>query len=268
MKKYLTILFPALLFVVLWGCKKNNDNPQPDEPETFFDFLKNTQWVGTLDINHYQYYQPCCVKINADSTIVVYAFFSFYINQAWEPHDSIKSKITAIDSLPDGRTRLKTILPYYGEQEIYFSERKTVTSIPSGPNPYQTFRGSVFNAELFTEPVSVKNTRWASGRRGGDNCPDLNSIEFLGDKPATRYYKNGKVVVYTDQITVIEAKYEQRGPMLFFYGFNETNSEMPLYFGVLTPKGDQIMVHSRSKFARLPVQWSGGSGLTPIIVRE
>jgi hypothetical protein len=265
----------VLLTVILFSCKKNNPvSPPLQQSKTYFDFLKNTQWVGTLDESGYEYAPPCCLRVNADTTIAVYAPFFFFVNNIWESVDSIKGKINSIDSLPDGRTKVKISFNYLADVEIYITNRETLTCISPDAN-----KPVPFNAEIFPKEILIKGSTWSGPvmtgvgpTQGMVAYPDLSTVSFLADKTATSYHRNGKLVTYTN-LTPVEISYTQIGAMVSMYGFNETNSKQVAYFGVLLPSGDKMMVYSGSADARLPyytqtIAWYGPLGVTPIINKQ
>lgn len=269
LKTFITILFVILII----SCKKSNDSA-PSATESYYDFLINTQWVGTLHGNTFQYPPPCCIRINSDTTIAVYGPFQFITNNDWQYTDSIKGKISSIDSLPDGRTLVKIKFNFIDDVEIYISDRKTLSSTTVGLNKYNPFQ-----AELFNNNLDIKGTTWSghviteSGPTNGMNAyPDLSSVTFMADKSVTRYHRGGQLISNTD-LTPLESLYSQKGAMILMYGFNETNNELPTYFGVLLPSGDKMMVFSRENSSRLPYYsqtpaWYGPIGVTPIINRR
>jgi hypothetical protein len=273
MKKYIILIAVGMMVIsILPGCKKGN-NPSPSSTsKTYFDFLKNTQWVGTLDRSGYEYPAPCCLRINADTTIAVYAPFFFLVNNVIETADSIKGKINSIDSLPDGRTRIKIKFNYISDVEIYFTNRKNLICISTDAN-----KPIPFQAEIFPNEVLLKGTTWSGPimteqSATGYAYPDLSDVSFLADKTATSYHRNGKLITDTG-LTPVELSYSQKGAMVFLFGFDETNSKEPAYFGMLLPSGDKMMIYSGSQDARLPyytqtIAWYGPLGVTPVINKQ
>lgn len=269
MKKYLIMIAVGMLAIsIIDGCKKDKSTSKLPGTATYIDFLMNTQWVGVLDRNGYQYPPPCCLRINADTTIAVYAPFFFLVNNAWESADSIKGKISSLDSLPDGRTKLKINFNRLGDVEIYITDRKQLMGVSSGGNKVP------FEASIFPKDVDINGTVW-SGPSMGDGSfayPDLSSINFSSMGTYTEYTRNGKIMA-DNSVKPIRISFSQKGAMVFMYGFNETNNKEPQYFGVLTPSGDQMMVYSNSPDSRLPYYtqtyaWYGPIGATPVIKKQ
>ena len=273
MKKHLIIIATILSTVIPFSCKKsNNPAPSPSTSNTYFDFLKNTQWVGILARSGYQYAPPCCIRVNADTTIAVYASFIFLINNALQYVDSIKGKINSMDSLPDGRTKIKIKFNYIGDVEIYITNREQLTS-----NYPDINKPTPFEAVIFPKEVDVKGSTWSGPVMTGQSAtgfayPDLSRVIFSADKPVTIYTRNGLYCADNDK-KVVEMGYSQKGAMVFFYGFDETNDLVPRYFGVLLPSEDKMMIYSGSMDARLPyytqsTPWYGPLGVTPIIDKQ
>lgn len=269
MKKYLIIVGVVIMVLSIFqGCKKDKTSSKSPGAGTYIDFLKNTQWVGTLDRSGYQYPPPCCLRINADTTIAVYAPFFFFVNNAWESEDSIKGKISTVDSLPDGRTKLKINFSRIGDVDIYITDRKQLLAVSPDGNKVP------FEAFIFPEDVDINGTTW-SGPSMGDGSfayPDLSTISFSSTGIYTEYSKNGKIMV-DNKIQPYRSSFHRKGAMVFMFGFNETNAKGPAYFGVLTPSGDQMMVYSNSPDARLPYYtqthaWYGPIGVTPLITKR
>jgi len=272
-----TILFITAVTFLLAGCGKDNGTT-PVVQQSFADFLKNTEWVGTLDGNGFQYRPPCSLKFNADNTFTMYSIFVFFPNGVIETRDSIIGTIASIDSLPDGRTRITTDIntSFNGgsTQSIYITDRKKLQGISS------TQSTESFNLSLFPATgISVLGT-W-SGPAGTihDNYtyayPDLSTIAF---QPAATYYaRNGQAILLTAPNTPMQWIYQQKGARVYFCGCNETlgtgGISMIPYFGVLLPSGNEMMVHSFNSNARLPNyintnQPYGPNGATPIIHRQ
>jgi hypothetical protein len=274
-------LLPLILCVLSLAACKKNGTTSPAVQKEFADFLKNTEWVGVLDKNGYHYPPPCCLRFNQDNTVTVYAPFWFNENGVYVTPDSISANIKSIDSLADQRTAIKVTFPHIGDQTIYITSRNKLICVSPDPNKPVTFQ-----LELFPDKeVSVKGTTWSgplmsgSGPAGGLYAyPDLSSIGFLGNKNATVYYRNGQPVPAqpTPQSPApgaLEAAYQQRGAMVFMYGYKENGIILMEYFGVLLPSGDKMMVHSGSQEARLPnylqtIAWYGPIGATPVIYRK
>ncbi|MEO5564188.1 MAG: hypothetical protein ABIR18_12155 [Chitinophagaceae bacterium] len=279
MKKYLILI--GCIVIGLAACEKKGGVTSPAPQQGYAGFLKNTEWVGVLNGNGYQYPPPSCMKFNPDNTITVFAPFWFNVNGVFESVDSIKGKIKSIDSLADGRTRIAVNFPYINDQLIDITDRKRLTCVKADLSNW------TFQLELFpTTGISVKGTTWcgpllpgAVPGPGAFAYPDLSSIQFLGNKDVTVYYKDGQIVPAqpTPQGPsgggALEAAYLQKGAMVFMSGYKENGIILMDYFGVLMPSGDKMMVHSGSGHARLPnyIHTSapyGPIGATPIIHKQ
>ena len=147
MTKFLILI--ACIATGFAACKKSQ-TLQPAPPKNFADFLKNTEWVGVLDGNGYQYPPPCCLRFKPDNTITVHAPFWFNDNGVYVMPDSINGKINSIDSLPDGRTRINATFPYINDQSIYITNRQKLTGISSDPNKPTTFQLELFPSQVFS----------------------------------------------------------------------------------------------------------------------
>jgi len=272
-----------IIAVAFWltGCGKDKGNT-PAVQQSFADFLKNTEWVGTMDGNGFQYRPPCSLKFNSDNTFTMYSIFIFYPSGVEERRDSIIGTISSIDSLPDGRTRITTNITtsFNGgsTQSIYITDRQKLQGISSSQSS-ETFSLSLFPAT----GINVRGT-WR-GRAGTiyDHYtfayPDLTTIIFHDDEtpPATYYGRNGQPVLLTPPNVSLKFIYKQKGARVYFAGYNETRGtgdiSMIPYFGVLLPSGDKMMVHSLDFYARLPnhiltSEPYGPNGVTPIIQRD
>jgi hypothetical protein len=271
-----------VIVVVLWfaGCGKDKGNT-PIVQQSFADFLKNTEWVGTLDRNGFQYRPPCSLKFNADNTFTMYSLFVFFPNGVdREIRDSITGTINSIDSLPDGRTRITTNITtsFNGgsTQSIYITDRQKLQGISSNQSA-ETFQLSLFPA---TSMTSVHGSWRGLAGTIYDHYtyayPDVSSINFHDNEtpPATYYGRNGQPVLLAPPNVSLKYVYQQKGARIYFAGYNETRGTgdiaMIPYFGVLLPSGDKMMVHSLDFYARLPnyINTSepyGHNGATPII---
>src|SRR5258706_15161895 len=131
----------AVCFLLLASCKDDTTTPTPKGDYT--SFLKNTEWVGVLDGNGFEYPLPGSLKFNSDNTFTMYTLFVFFPNGVEETRDSISGTIISIDSLQDGRTRINTNIntSFNGAATtaIYITDRKKMVGISSDPNQAPTF---------------------------------------------------------------------------------------------------------------------------------
>ena len=278
MKKFVNLTLIAIMATgVLVSCKKTVTNIQPP-PVTFADFLKNTEWVGTLDGNGFQYRPPCSLRFNTDNTFTMYGIFVFFPNGVETFKDSITGAIQKIDTLPDARIRITTDIAtsFNGgaTKYLYITDKKKIQGIDAGVS-IETFQLSLFPAA----GISVVGTRWRGvDWKGSYGYPDLTSISF--DNAVTHYSKNGVSVQESAQPTsaVLGVIYGQKGARVYFSGYNDQNpppgygGRTVPYFGVLLPSGDKMMVHSMNGYARLPNyvytnEPYGPNGQTPLIYK-
>ena len=274
MKKIITVILFASAFT---ACKKNDNNIQPP-PIAFSDFIKNREWVGTLNGSGFQFAQPGSLKFNADNTFTIYSLFVFFPSGIETRRDSINGNIVSIDSLPDGRQRITTnintsftpVVTNY----IYITDRKKLTGISSDLTQPPTFQMELFPAEV----ISVGG-EWSGKPRTQQGSafeyPDLSTITFVPNEGTTYYRRNGSGVIQFPPNTLLKVVYQQKGARVFMAGFNESlglvNGQLP-YFGVLLPDGKKMMINSRSINARLPNyiytnEPYGPNGVTPIIYK-
>jgi hypothetical protein len=279
MKKFVNLTLMAMMATgVLVSCKKSADNIQPP-PATFSDFLKNTEWVGTLDGNGFQYRPPCSLKFNADNTFTMYGVFVFFTNGVQTYKDSITGAIQKIDTLPDSRVRITTDIAtsFNGgaTKYLYITDKNKIQGIDAGVS-IETFQLSLFPAAGISVAGNWRGIAW----KGSYGYPDLSSIIFDNAKSVTHYTKNGVAVQESAEATsaVLGVVYAQKGARVYFSAFNEQNpppgygGRTVPYFGVLLPSGDKMMVHSISGYARLPNyvytnEPYGPNGQTPIIYK-
>ncbi|MBL0743700.1 hypothetical protein [Chryseolinea lacunae] len=267
----------AIVFLMLASCK--DDTPvNPTTKNDFKSFIKNTEWVGTLDGNGYEYRLPVSLKFNDDNTFTLYSLFVFFTDGVEETRDSITGPIISIDSLPDGRmhiaTNINTSFRPITTTSLYITDRKEVMGLSSDPNELPTFQAELFPAEGISA-----NGEWTGPARtspGANNAyPDLSTITFLANEsvPVTYYRRQGQPVQFAN--TQLRVVYQQKGARVYMDGYDESRnggSRVP-YFGVLLPSGNKMMVHSRDVYARLPHyvytnEPYGPNGVTPTIVRN
>ncbi|MEO7048619.1 MAG: hypothetical protein ABI091_25185 [Ferruginibacter sp.] len=273
--------FILCLALIFSACKKSALTI-PSSEKDFASFLKNTEWVGTLDGNGYEYPPPSCIKFNADNTVIAYAPFAEITVNSVTWRDSIAGTIKSIDSLPDGRTKVKVSfdqykdIDKYKDMNIYISNRDKLIA----NNTDETL--TVFQLSLFPKKgFSLAGTHWRGplipGNANTYYYPDLSSIHFQQDgvHSVSVYSYDGQPVMLTqlDPLTIL---YKQIGARVYMSGYKflpgGAVSEVKGYYGVLLPSGDKMMVHSNSPDARLPNYvdtWEryGPNGTTPIIYK-
>lgn len=276
MKKLIACIIVA---ISLNGCKKDKPSIQPIQaPVTFADFIKNREWVGTLNGSGFQYAQPGCLKFNADNTFTLFSQFVFFQGAIQINRDSISGNIISIDSLPDGRqritTNINTSFTPITTNYIYITDRKKITGMSADVTQQPTFQLEIFPAE----GISVAG-QWSGKQRTapGSNFeyPDLSSITFVPSENSTYYSRNGVSVLLSAPNNLLKIVYQQKGARVYMSGYNESlgviNGPVP-YFGVLMPDGKKMLVDSKANNFRLPAyvytnEPYGPNGITPTILR-
>jgi hypothetical protein len=278
MKTFFLFLALATCFA---ACKKNTGITPPVTPQSFADFLKNTEWVGTLDRRGFQYRPPCSLKFNTDNTFFMYSNFVFFPNNVETRRDSIGGTIMSIDSLPDGRTRITTninttFMPITTNY-IYITDRNKLSGISADATQPPTFQLEIFPAA----GVSVFGTHWHGPLYPGSLSPvpyaypDLSNIHFQPDGINTVYTENNQPVLYS-QNTQLQHIYKQTGARVYMSGYKYLPGGASIsvnnYLGIFLPSGDAMMVDSYSPDARLPNYIYtnapyGPLGVTPIIYK-
>src|SRR5882762_7739521 len=103
--KHSTRIAAALIAIALLaGCKKSGNPGIPGgsgNPKPAY-FFANTEWVGTCHTVSQQYDLPCYLRFNGDTTVSVYASFSWLFGGAIQWVDSTVGHITKIDTTNGG----------------------------------------------------------------------------------------------------------------------------------------------------------------------
>jgi hypothetical protein len=281
MKSFITLitLFSCLFFLA--GCGKNNmPNPGGTGTKASGYFFENTEWTGVAQTYGQTYPQPYYLRFNGDSTVSVYALFSWVIDNNVVQYDSVVGKITQIDTVTNGQTTVTILYPLsHDQQTLSFSDKKTLTggSIAASAAPQSA--QYMVNLQLNPSAIpAVNGSSWNTDKMvntgptsGMYEYPDINGISFVNGNKMT-YLRNGKIITYTpptqDQL-LIEGYY-QSGPKLYFAGYNEESDLIIQYFGVLSADGQTIFADCRDRrYARLPnylqtIYWYGYPGETPV----
>lgn len=271
------LLLPALALIS--SCKKDIES-QTGEDTSSSAFPMNTRWTGTLHLGTWRYDQPCYLRINGDKTISLHALLAFIKGNNIETRDSLIGQITRIDST-GGTVSIEADFPDVpilgGHTTLQIKDHRQL-SAPSRTGDFITL-----HLELFPEKDFSIEGPWAGPvmhggpLEGRHAYPDLSSIIF-GAGGTTTYRRNGELaqtkVPQAGEFTLLTVPYKQEGPMIEMDGYNETIDKLVLYFGVLTPDGDKMMVDSRNSIeGRLPshsatIDWNGPKGVTPVILRQ
>ena len=269
------LVFTALILMLMSACKKSNDQEQESA-----SFPLNTEWTGTMHLTGWRYDQPCCLRIRKDKTIRIYSLFAFIIDNTIENKDSLTATITDIENT-GGELHIGVDFPDLPNVDSH----GTLTIKNETDLDYLSSTGNfALHLSRFPDnPVSIAGGWTGPVMHGGPleglhAYPDLSNIIFGADGTTT-YMRNGELAMTEvpqagGQFTVLTAPYKQDGSMVWMDGYNETNEKLILYFGVLDPSGDKMMVDSRnSAEGRLPsrlatIDWNGPKGVTPVIYRE
>jgi hypothetical protein len=272
-------LFTAIILLI--GCgKEKAKNPGGTGGKASAYFFENTEWTGVMNSYGQEYQQPCYLRFNGDTTVSVYALFYWVLDGVHlSYYDSAVGKITSIDTLTQGMTTVKVNFTFTSDQQVYtITNKKT---LKGGSIATSTaFYYNVFSPTLELCPAvipSIAGSTWKTdkitglGPAAGMNAyPDLNDFSFSSDgSRSTIYYRNGKIVTFTDPTQVKQYVYYQFGSRVYFAGYNETTDKLIPYFGVLSPDGKTIWADSRNHTdGRLPNylqthNWYGDAGTTP-----
>jgi len=266
----------AAIFAV---CKKTADITPP--LQSFADFIKNTEWVGTADRNGFEYPPPCALKFNGDNTFTMYSHFVFFPNGVETRTDSITGNIQSIDVLSNSVTRIttniNTTFRAVTTNYIDVADRKKIVGMSSDAIEPPTFQMDIFP----TNGISVYGTHWKGPEWHSTVTdksyayPDLDNIHFQADGINTTYTFNGQPV-YLSQNTPLQHVYQQNGSRIYMSGYNFLPGGAAIsvnnYFGVLLSSGDKMLVDSYTFEARLPNylytnEPYGPNGVTPAIYK-
>ncbi|WP_143307678.1 hypothetical protein [Chitinophaga vietnamensis] len=297
------LILSATSLLLLAACSKSaHPSPGPNPPPVTsgaFDFLKNSQWVGTYHIVSpgTQYDPPCCLQFNGDNTAVtLYSNFIFY-NQNRSGYiylDSIQGTIKSIKKVDYLGNPNQQDTSQVGIELIYAATADTHRIIISADRNQMTSSTTIANAYNFNAIIAAKlapfpaagysltGTSWKGKYYDGNSYPDVAGIEFIkdGTNNVTRYLRSGILLHDGDQ-KAVQALYVQQGCRVYMSGFNEENPPAGFvgravpYFGVLAPDGKSMWVHSTSDHSRLP--YYGGTspnnpygpvGTTPEIIKN
>jgi hypothetical protein len=278
MKKLNLLIGIILVAVMLESCKKDNANPNPGQPVNSGYFFANTDWTGVAGTYGQTYPQPCYLHFNGDTTVSVYVLFSMYKGNELISMDSMVGKITAIDTVSDGRTSISVDFPLTNDQQMYYiTDKKTLQGTASSTSQAPANMQFSTSAGLCPTVVpSVSGTVWNTDiMHGGPTegmyeFPDISFLTF-GSDGNTSYTRNGKIITYTppDQDQLVLYHFNQTGFRLYFAGYNETTDKLIVYYGVLSADGNTILADTRARQdARLPyyyqtIFWYGPAGVTP-----
>lgn len=277
MKKIILIFL--LLIVAEYSCTKDDITDKQIDSA----FPANTEWTGTIQPLGRQYNKPTYLRFNQDKTVTMYCLFNFVVGEDVEHRDSLIGNITKIESNGND-IQVSLEFPFIKEEQIVtIHDKKTLTTTSgsgidaSKPNFFMMY------LEAFPkEGFSLKSTEWGGEKivkkDGFENqyVPDLSTINF-GAINST-YARDGKTVregiVNTGEWHTVQYVYQQKGPMVWMAGLEESNIKFIPYFGVLHPSGKAMWVDSRDNQARLPNYMYpnnenyGPIGVTPVIYKK
>jgi len=276
MKKISTICILFLL-IIFSACTKDNPAPGTSGSQSGY-FFANTEWTGTAATYGQLYQQPCYLRFNGDTTVSVYVLFTWMLNSNYVDADSAVGKITGIDTVTNGITTIQVSFPRTSDQQVYYITNQNSLKSTSASNSTVLYNNA-YSTNLQRCPAtvpSVKGTSWNTNKMVGGptdgmyEFPDISSFSF-GTNNSTEYTRNGHIITYTptDHIQLLLYEYNQQGPRVYFAGFNETNSLLIGFYGVLSADGKTILADTRAKQdARLPnylqtIYWYGPPGVTP-----
>lgn len=261
------------LAVVLAACSSDDD---ANAPQGAKEFPHDTEWVGVLDRNGYQYPPPAYLRFKENDKLVVYAPHFFVEDGTLIRPDSINGSLTSITEVDDATIDVKADIEHYGEVTMTIKDKRTLTAISTNAN-----KPVPFTLELYDTPLaSLSGSIWSGPVMTGSGptvgmvaYPDLSTIVF--DQFDTYYGRGGRLFEMTPQTpgNLAKSGYQKKRAMVFMRGFNETNALLIDYFGVLLPGNDKMMVYSGVSGARLPyytqtIPWNGPIGQTPIIEKQ
>jgi hypothetical protein len=271
------ILFLIAAFAFcLASCTKNGSSA----PQTFNEFIKNSEWVGTLDRSGNQYAPPCDLKFNANGdSVTCYAIFYFLVNGVLQQEDSVVGKVISIDTIEENTMRIIVNFRYLNSQSLFVYNQKKIMAWPSNNlNQQPTFQLSLFTAkeDAFTGDWGGKPNNY------GYTYPDLSYIRLNPVNRTMMHLRNGVSIklqagvigpYLSGDTASIRIRYYQQGAKVWMLGYNEQAQRAVTYFGVLLPTGDSMMVHSNANNSRLPNhintnQTYGPNGITPIILKQ
>jgi hypothetical protein len=280
MKPFIAFIGLSIGIFFLAGCGKDSIKATGNHPGLSSNFFANTEWTGVAQTYGQTYPQPYYLRFNGDTTVSVYALFSWLIGNDIVENDSTVGKITKIDNVTGGQTSVTIQYALSGDEQVLtFPDHKTLTggSIATSGAP----QSAQYTVMLQLNPTSipdVSESSWNTDKitdpgptAGMYEFPDINGITFVSGNKIT-YTRNGKFITYTpptqDQL-LIEG-YQQRGPKLYYAGYNEESDLLIQYFGVLSADGQSIFSDCRNRaYARLPnylqtIFWYGPPGVTPV----
>jgi hypothetical protein len=263
------------------SCKKQHDNPKPNPPgggAGLYSFA-NTEWTGVAGTYGQTYQQPCYLKFNGDTTVVLYALFHWFIGNDDDQLDSVTGKITAVDTSAPGATTIQVTLPFTHDQQVWtISNQNLLVGSAAVNSP--AIASTEFSLHLQLCPAAVpsmKGTSWftdistiTSGTKVVD-FPDLGIMSF-DENNQISYIRNGKIVTYTPptQDQLVKEGFSQRRWLVYFAGYNEEKDLLIQYFGVLSADGETLLADTRAPRvdARLPsyistFDYYGPPGVTP-----
>jgi hypothetical protein len=253
------------------ACTKNDVLKPQDQPA----FPAHTEWAGIIHLAGWDYDRPCCLRIYEDSTVMLYALFTFGEGEDRITKDSLAGRI--IQTTHGGHMIRLTINfpdlpPAHANATVLIQDRRALE--------YKSNTGD-FAMHLKRFPVegTLIQGDWTGPtmQRGSAKSvyayPDLSSIQFSADG-TTVYRRNNRSVqiqnTATGELTILRAPYTQDGATVWMSGYNEEKHTMVPYFGVLMPDGQGMWIDSRSTIeGRLPgpaaTDQYGPKGVTPAI---
>ena len=279
MKLYFSI--SLLLFSFLWLLSACTNDEVPKKGDSVV-FPLNTEWTGVMHQTSEEYYEPCYLRINNDSTIKMYGLFYYYnvVDNSVLHRDSVSGTVKSIDTA-DGKITVVFRISGYsgisGDQTLVITDKRNLRCNGTS-SPF-----ALFLQEFLNKQVSIEG-KWSGPALHGQYegrfaYPDLLDIVFNGNGTTT-YWRKGVLVHYgvpqTGDYYLIKAPYRKIGPMVWMDGYNEDYQKLIPYLGILTGQGDTLLVTTRNFVeGRVPSKINGLyqegpygiSGYTPYITR-
>ena len=107
----------GILFLA--GCGKDSiKDTSVTLPGGSANFFANTEWTGVANIYGHTYPQPYYLRFNSDTTVSVYALFSWLVGNDIVEQDSTVGKITKINNATGGQTTVTIQYALSGDEQV------------------------------------------------------------------------------------------------------------------------------------------------------
>ena len=279
--------FLTATILLVTACKKDKPAPGgsgsgPGGSNSPY-FFANTEWVGTASTQGQEYPQPIDLVFSGDTGTIAYCLFHMYDGgSGYFIADSMVGKITSIAGGTNGSYTVDVTYAATGDQQQYAVTQTGLNGGSVSGSPaisYQQFGVTLLAGAV--KPASLSATNWsghkivsADATNGLYAYPDLATMSFNYDG-TTSYIRNGTQILdgELNAPKALEVNYAQYSSRVLFYGYNEEQVKLVLYFGVLSADGNSMAVDARDHvLGRLPnysqtIDWYGPPGETPIIYK-